>query len=57
METTIYIMLFLISFGISLWGAYNKGNKDGKKEMLNTLQKKNIISAETFVKISEILEK
>jgi hypothetical protein len=55
METTIYIMVFLISFGVSLLGAYTKGNKDGKKDMLDILRDKNIISSDIYVKVLKIL--
>jgi len=56
MDTAIYIIVFLMAFGVSLLGAYNKGNKDGQKEMLDILNKKNIISSDTYVKILKIID-
>jgi hypothetical protein len=54
MGTAIYITLFIVSFAISLIGAYNKGNKDGKKEMLDVLSDRKIITSDMYVKLLKI---
>ena len=57
MNPTTYTLLFLGSFALSLAWAYSVGNKHGKKEMLDVMKNKNIISADTYVKLLNILNK
>lgn len=54
MGTAIYITLFLMFFVMALVGVYMKGNKDGKKEMLDVLSDKKIISSDMYVKLLKI---
>lgn len=51
----LFAIVFLVSFIMALGGAYMKGKENGKKEMLNDLMNKNIISSSIYVQLLKIL--
>ena len=56
METTAYIIGFLTSLGFATLGTYLTGKKSGKKEMLEVLFEKNLITRDTYFKFKKIIE-
>lgn len=52
--TTIYIILFLCSFGMALVGVYMTGFKNGKKDVLDDLYYNKYISLDTYKRFKKL---
>ena len=55
MNVTLYIIVFLVFFIMALVGVYQSGRKNGKKEMLEELIDKKVISTDIYIKFLKVL--